>query len=52
VEDAKNGIIRGRKSIQQNLNAAGIPIGEGDPGGPLRAKDGRRVMASPPRGAK
>jgi hypothetical protein len=33
-EDAKKGIIRPRKGIQQGLNAAGIPIGEGGPGGP------------------
>jgi hypothetical protein len=31
AEDAKNGIVRARKGIQQNLNAAGIPVGEGPP---------------------
>jgi hypothetical protein len=31
AEDMQKGIIRPRKSIQQNLNAAGIPIGEGGP---------------------
>jgi hypothetical protein len=37
-EDAKKGIIRARKGIQQNLNAAGIPIPgtQGGEGGPPR----------------
>src|SRR4029450_13901234 len=37
-EDAKKGIIRTRKGIQQNLNAAGIPIPgtQGGEGGPPR----------------
>jgi hypothetical protein len=37
-EDAKKGIIRVRKGIQQNLNAAGIPIPgtQGGEGGPPR----------------
>jgi hypothetical protein len=31
AEDAKKGIVRARKGIQQNLNAAGIPVGEAPP---------------------
>jgi hypothetical protein len=38
AEDAKKGIVRPRKGVQQNLNAAGIPISDtqGGEGGPPR----------------
>ncbi len=36
AEDAAKGIIRARKGIQQNLNAAGVAAGESGPGNPPR----------------